>query len=264
MHMQVVTDLRNGNIKTLLLPDPKEACIEGVQWGQAGVFFSPAFWKSRLWYALNDNSNAYLDYDTGETLHEEVAACLLGGHGITSEMAQAAFAALHNRGLLAPGLKHRQRGIESVLLQPMTVSGSRTPTRYRFPYLKARYLNEALNRLDREEPPAGDFEFREWLRSMKGVGWKTASWITRNWKHSNDVAIIDIHVFRACTIAGVFHGSEETISSRYEALERKFLEFSRGLGEEPRRLDVLIWRVTKDAGSMALAVYKGNYCERVA
>lgn len=262
--MQVITDFRNGNTRTLLLPAPDAPCIEGVSWGQAGVFFSPAFWKSRLWYATNAVSNAYLDYDTGETLHDEVAACLLGGHGITSEMAQAAYAVLHARGLLAPGARRRHADIESALLQPLRIPGKPTPVRYRFPNLKASYLVSALARLDQEEPPSGDFQFREWLRSMKGIGWKTASWVTRNWRHSNEVAVIDIHVFRACSIAGIFQGSEETISARYAALERRFLEFAHGINEEPRRLDVLIWRMTKDAGSMALAVYKGSYAERVA
>src|SRR5688572_13281380 len=133
MHMQVVTDLRNGNTLTLLLPSPEEQCLEGVPWGQAGVFFSPAFWKSRLWYATNVTTHAYLDYDTGENLHDEVAACLLGGHGITSEMAQAAYAALHARGLLTPGERRRHADIESVLLQPLSIPGNRTPVRYRFP-----------------------------------------------------------------------------------------------------------------------------------
>jgi thermostable 8-oxoguanine DNA glycosylase len=262
--MQVVTDLRNGNTRTLLLPAADAPCLTGVPWGQAGVFFSPAFWKSRLWYATNASHDAYLDYDTGETLHDEVAACLLGGHGITSEMAQAAYAVLHSRGLLVPGAKRRRKDIESALLQPLVIPGKRTPVKYRFPALKASYLALALDRLDQEAPPSGDFEFREWLRSMKGIGWKTASWVTRNWRHSNEVAIIDIHVFRACSIAGVFQGSEETISTRYAGLEQRFLEFAHAIKEEPRRLDVLIWRMTKDAGSMAIAVYKGNYPERVA
>jgi endonuclease III len=45
---------------------------------------------------------------------------------------------------------------------------------------------------------------RQLLLSIEGIGPKTASWIVRNVMGSDDVAIIDIHILRACTGMGVF------------------------------------------------------------
>ena len=106
-------------------------------------------------------------------------------------------------------------------------------------------------------PPNEDLAFRAWLLDFPGIGPKTASWITRNWLHSNRVAIIDIHVFRAATIAGVFRGVEK-IARDYNFLEMKFLQFAQGVGIKASRLDVLMWRQKKDVGSLGIDYF--NRC----
>lgn len=252
---QSVYDLSGDTVLELRLPAPNRPVLGKVRWGHPGALFSPAFWKAQAWYAKNRDKNAYLDYATGTSLSHEVAACLLGGHGITSEMAQAAFAALHEKRLLEPGVRDRRAKIETVLRIPRPLFPGERPVRYRFPAKKAEYLASALHRVSTERPPEAALDFRAWLRSFRGVGWKTASWITRNWKHSDDVAVIDIHVFRAGVIAGLFDGSESTIAARYPALEARFLEFARAINEEARRLDVLIWRTMKDSQHLGLRIF---------
>jgi thermostable 8-oxoguanine DNA glycosylase len=75
---------------------------------------------------------------------------------------------------------------------------------------------------------------------IEGIGPKTASWIVRNWLGSDDVAILDIHVIRACQAIGVFP-SEVALSSEYAKLEQRFLDFSKGLGVRASILDAVIW-----------------------
>lgn len=89
------------------------------------------------------------------------------------------------------------------------------------------------------------------MLGFPGIGQKTASWVTRNWLDSNRVAIIDVHVFRAATVAGIFRGNE-IIARDYARLEERFLRFAEGIGIEARQLDVLMWRQMKDAGRFAI------------
>ena len=229
--------------------------MQGVPWGLSHAPFTPAYWAAQWWYARSECN--YADYRRGENLREEIAACLLGGHGITAEMNNAAFYRLRTLGLfdaLAP-----LEAFERALTEPLTVCGRRL--RYRFPRQKARFLREAMERLDREPVPADDFAFRSWLLQFPGIGSKTASWITRNWLHSNQVAIIDIHVFRAGTIAGVFQGGE-VISRDYDRLEKNFLRFAQAIGVEASRLDVLMWRQMKDAGRYAIDYFHRRLAQR--
>jgi thermostable 8-oxoguanine DNA glycosylase len=262
---QTIYDLLGDSVLELTLPSKDHPLSGGTCWGDAGVLFTPAYWKTQLWYAKNRNPLAYLDYATGTSLHDEVAACLLGGYGISAEMAQAAFAHLHQKGLLAPGKKRSAASIEKALRSPMRIGEKGRRIRYRFPQKKSGFIAAALNRLDREEPPAEAPAFREWLRSFDGIGWKTASWITRNWTHSNEVAVIDIHVFRAGVIAGIFQGGNEAnLSARYPELEASFLHFSDALGEEARRLDVLIWRTMKDSARVGIGIFRATEQYQVA
>jgi N-glycosylase/DNA lyase len=76
---------------------------------------------------------------------------------------------------------------------------------------------------------------------LPGIGPKTASWITRNWLGSDAVAILDVHVIRACCLMGLF--SEPICLRReYEVLECKFLQFAENIGVRAAMLDALIWR----------------------
>lgn len=261
---QSVYDVIGDAVLELHLPSANSRLMGDIRWGHPGALFSPAFWKAQAWYAKNRDKNAYMDYATGTSLCHEVAACLLGGHGITSEMAQSAFAALHEKRLLEPGVRDRRTKIEAVLRIPRPLFPGERPVRYRFPAKKAEYLASALRRIATEQPPEGALDFRAWLRSFNGVGWKTASWITRNWKHSDSVAVIDIHVFRAGVIAGLFDGTEHTIATRYPELEKRFLAFARAIGEEARRLDVLIWRTMKDSQRLGLRIFGASALQPAA
>lgn len=244
---QIVTDLVAGKLERLLLPAPHQEVMPGIPWGHAHALFHPAYWVAQLWYTKDED--LYGDYRWSKGLREEVIACLLGGHGITSEMNAAAYEALRTAGLLGTRVPSEAE-VVAVLTKPLLVNEK--SSRYRFPNQKGRFVHHALQRLSNEQPPSNEPEiFRQWLLSFKGIGIKTASWITRNALDCESVAVIDIHVFRAGVILRLFNG-DEVLPRDYRKLEDKFLQFSRSLGADPRRLDVLMWRQMRDLGSLAL------------
>jgi thermostable 8-oxoguanine DNA glycosylase len=236
--------IHSGKVLELHLPDPFKEVIPGVQWGFFDEFFTPAYWAAQAW--LDSESQRYSVYSLGETLEEEVAACLLGGFGIQAEIALAAFEIIRDKGLLSAS-NPTEDVFMKALREPLNIGGS--TVHYRFPRRRAYYLSKALEILARERPPEeDDREFRNWLMTnLPGVGPKTASWITRNWLASDQVAIIDIHIQRAGMLIGFFDKSDSPIKS-YFHMEAKFLDFARELGVRPSILDTLIWQQMREIG----------------
>lgn len=253
---QVVLGIIAGEVRELLLPDPNKKLMDGVAWGEFDVFFTPAFWAVQAW--LDSKQNKYSLYRLGASLQEEVAACLLGGHGIPSEVGLAAYRRVKEKGLLAkepPILEE----VTAALKEPLKV-GERQ-IQYRFWKQKSHYLCESLKAISKGTPPSDDHKiFRNWLvDNLLGVGPKTASWITRNWLSSNNVAIIDIHIQRAGLYAGFFEQSF-SVEKNYYLMEDRFLQFASALDIKPAMLDTLIWRQMKDFSSTSHKVkLKQNY-----
>jgi len=247
---QRVLCVRAGRVLSLNTPDPNEDLLPGVKWGRHDVLFTPAYWKAQCWLG---HTNRPVDYRLGQSLTEEVAACLLGGHGIPAGVGIAAFRRLQNLGLLNASRSSEHRLMEA--LRAPLLLGGRT-IRYRFAKQRARYLWEAIVRLDQVDPPIHQHRFfRDWLVNLPGIGLKTASWITRNWLASDEVAIIDIHVHRAGVIAGVFPPHLLPRKDYYD-LEALFLTFCRSLGVKPSFLDAIIWKHLRQAGRLAVNAFR--------
>ena len=94
---------------------------------------------------------------------------------------------------------------------------------------------------------------RSWLVGLPGIGPKTASWIVRNWCDSDEVAILDIHIYRAGRLTGFFSVLDR-ISRNYVQMEQKFLEFAWGIGVRPSHLDAVIWRRMKEMGRFPISL----------
>jgi N-glycosylase/DNA lyase len=62
---------------------------------------------------------------------------------------------------------------------------------------------------------------RDRLLDLPGIGPKTASWIVRNHLDSDDVAIIDVHLHRACVMMNVFEAKSDP-AKEYFSLEALF------------------------------------------
>lgn len=233
---QTVLALAHEGTRRLVLPPAASAVLPGVPWGAYEQLFTPAFWAARAFL----EEGALGNYRLGRTLREEVVACLLGGYGIPADVGLLAFTRLRDAGALET-LETPSR-IYELLSMPLDRGGR--SVRYRFAAQKARYVAAALGRLvDMPEPP-GDRELRDALCELPGVGHKTASWITRNWRGSDQVAILDVHVCRACELADVFPSGQDP-SKDYLRLEARFLEFAQAISVRASMLDNLVWQTMR-------------------
>lgn len=245
--MQRMEAFVDEQFHVLEIPDASSELIEGVRWGRFDHIFSPAFWLSRVWYQRALVLN--LVYRLGENLTEEVVACLLGGYGLPAEVGLAAFNRLKERRLLCAGGSCEAQ-ILSALTEPLTVGGR--SMHYRYPKQRSHFVAEALKRLESDEAPiTNDLALRDWLLGFKGIGPKTASWITRNYLDSDNVAILDIHIYRAGLLAGLF-SPEQSVVRDYDALEARLVRFARALKVRLAVLDTLMWCEMRQMGSFAI------------
>jgi thermostable 8-oxoguanine DNA glycosylase len=237
---QEIFDSVNGRPVRLTLPAPANEVLPGLKWGRVESPFTPAFWAAQAWFERD--LDIAVDFRWGSTLIEEIAGCLLGGHGITWEMNNAAFRRLSGSGVLMYK-SVRSDQIVHLLSQPFAVDGRLV--RYRFPRRKGAFLVEAIHRV-REEGASvqSPLVFRDWLTSFRGIGPKTASWITRNFLGFPRVAVIDIHLYRACVLMGLFSGNED-IARKYRVLELRYLALADGLNLNPQLLDAVIWKTMR-------------------
>ncbi len=217
-------------------PEAQSEVLPGVQWGPIEAFPSPAYWAYQAW--ADEIQPHPLNYKLGSTLREEVGACLLGGHGIPASVGLAAFAHLKGKGAFACHLPSEGE-LLAWLSEPLKLDGK--TVHYRFARQKSRYLHAALSALHADDIPLHSGQaLRNWLLSIPGIGFKTASWIARNWLDADDVAILDIHILRAGALAGFFTPGL-TVERHYLQLEQEFLAFSRALSVRPSALDALMW-----------------------
>lgn len=129
----------------------------------------------------------------------------------------------------------------AALRGPFVIFGRARAIRYRFAAQRAMRLSEATAYfLSQGPPPRAALDLREWLLGIPGVGLKTASWIVRNQLGSDEVAIVDVHLWRAGVRAGIFPDNWR-LPRDYCRFERAFLLFARVGGVPPSGLDALIW-----------------------
>jgi N-glycosylase/DNA lyase len=233
---------------TKTLPNEQSEVLPGIPWGDCCQLFTPAFWK--LQYAVyTSGGTIHNDHKLGKNIIEEVIACLLGGYGIPAEIGLMAFDRLKTEGLIHPGVNHSL--IFKALSTPF-ISENNKSTTYRFYNQKSKFISEFLNRDDLNSISINnDIQLREWLLTVNGIGLKTASWITRNWLSSDNVAILDIHLLRAGKLTGFFEDISN-VNRDYFSLEAKYLSFCKALDVAAANLDALIWDYMKKNNRFAL------------
>jgi thermostable 8-oxoguanine DNA glycosylase len=233
------------------LPGPDQEVIPGVVWGPIEAFPTPAYWAYQV--LARRAQGTQIKSRLGTTLREEVGACLLGGHGIPASVGLAAFESLRTRGAFA-GAGHDEDTLFEWLSEPLQV-GERS-VRYRFARQKAKYLAAATAKINDEPAPTTTGRLlRDWLLHIPGIGFKTASWIARNWLDADDVAILDIHLLRAGLLAGFFP-RDLTVERHYLQLESMFLAFSEGLGVRASELDAVIWWEMMSSASTVSRIFE--------
>ena len=256
--MQRMLAFARGRDVVLTLPAANEDALPGIEWGRFDALFTPAYWRGQAWQ--DEELGTYAPGPLGRDLSEEVAVCLLGGHGIPAELGLAAFDRLRSRGLLhdAPDAAE----LERALAEPLSLR--RRMRRYRFPRAKARALAGALRMLPGIDPDLPDQALRDALMSLPGVGPKTASWIVRNFRASDEVAIVDVHIARAGRIAGFIAPGWDP-ARHYFLMEAAFLRFAAAIGVRASVLDGLMWDHMRRLGPLAReaeawAAQRGRYC----
>lgn len=225
---------RTGSIQ-VELPCAGVEVMEGVRWGSVDAFPTPAYWAYQVVARRLVGKPAA--YRLGRTLAEEVAACLLGGHGIPATVGLAAYDRMRERGALS-GDPVSEKDLEALLKEPLEVDGR--SIRYRFAAQKARYLAAALPLAHTAPKFDVGRQLRDWLLAVPGIGHKTASWIARNWLDADDVAILDIHIMRVGQVIGLFP-KNLTVERNYAELEERFLRLSTSLDVRASELDAVIW-----------------------
>ena len=234
--MQTAVVYVDSMIVRIELPSSGAQVLPGVRWGSVDAFPTPAYWTYQVMAKRILGSS--INYKLGSTLREEVGACLLGGHGIPANIGIAAFKALREHGAFGLHVPSEAQVLDW-LSQPIEIDGR--SVRYRFAKQKARYIAAAMRRLaEQPAPESAGRALRDWLLEIPGIGFKTSSWIARNWLNADDVAILDVHILRAGHLAGLFP-ADMTVEKNYLELEALFLEFSKGLGVKASELDAVIW-----------------------
>lgn len=244
--VQEIAWLSGTECCVLYLPGPRCSVVPGVRWGRAEELGTPAYWYTQVhWAALRGDDAMSGSHALGRTLDEEIGACVLGGYGIPADVGLAAFEVLRDAGLLdrwrAASDPAFSETLRTALARPLRVAGREL--HYRFATQRARLLAASLVMLAQESPPEAlsDRALRDWLLCLPGVGLKTASWITRNVRHSNAVAILDVHLLRAGRIMGLFQDHDD-VARDYRAMEQRFLTFADQLGVPAAGLDAVMWR----------------------
>lgn len=217
------------------LPSPDCEVAPGVKWGAVDAFPTPAYWVYQVVHRRI--SGGPPQYKLGRTLAEEVGACLLGGHGIPATVGLAMFEKLRSYGAFS-GETPSQDQLLSWLMQPVAVGGKEV--RYRFASQKSKYLAQALDAMPNAPAVQSGRALRDWLRELPGIGYKTASWVARNWLSADDVAILDIHILRFGQAIGLFP-STLTVERHYLELEDLFLNLCAHMDVRPSELDAVVW-----------------------
>lgn len=234
--MQTAFVMVNDEAICIEIPDADSEVMPGVKWGRVEATASPAQW----FYLVQARKQTHqpICNRIGETLLEEVGACLLGGHGIPAHVGLASFNALKAFGAF-DGTAWDARICEKWLREPLNIDGRKV--NYRFSKQKANYLASALQYMANVTVPiTSGKELRNCLINIHGIGYKTASWVARNWLDADDVAILDVHILRAGILAKFFDPSCR-VEKNYLELEEQFINFSKAINVRPSELDAEIW-----------------------
>lgn len=193
---------------------------------------------ARFWEELARDMGVPDDYRLGVDLRDELLACVIGGHGVRWSVVSPYIDRIRAAGVLARPTVSADE-LRELLTAPVRVNGRWQ--RYRFPNQRAQRLSSVLNTVGTDHyEELDDIRLRDKLTSIHGIGRKTASWVVRNYRASDQVAIIDIHIARAGTVAGVFNPDWD-ISRNYLDYEAAFLSWSRNAGVSAAALDAVIW-----------------------
>jgi N-glycosylase/DNA lyase len=239
---------------------PACGCCSPSPWGPSWELGSAAFWVEQV---TVDTVGGERDREhaLGRSLREEVVACMLGGHGVPGDVGVAAFGVLRDAGLLDGARPFDVARSRQLLSAPFTVPGRPRPVRYRYHQQRPARIAEALDGMNAWAAAVDlldDVALRDRLVQLPGIGPKTASWIVRNHRGSDRVAIIDVHVRRAGVAAGVFCANWQ-LPRDYALFESAFLSWAAVGGVSAAELDATVWFLCARMGHDIGLLLGGNF-----
>lgn len=209
-------------------------------------------WWKEVWlrHQLSYDAQQAQQPSPEDELRHELLFCLLGGHGVSFELASSACEVIarlrpFGKGWTVPTLRSAVRKeLSKAQFEPLRRDGS--PRRYRFPKRKAEVVSAAAQWVRAQgsieaglASLASEGERREWLCGCPGVGFKTASWLLRNCGWARELAILDVHLLRAMRELGLVEGV--SLPRDYVFVEEIFLRWALELGATPGALDLFLW-----------------------
>ena len=211
---------------------------------------SPPAWLTR-WHALAGTYECQPRPRASEcALRQELVFCLLGGHGVSYELARSATDVVLS---LSPfDTRWSALALRSALCDELSASKfdprrrDGSLRRYRYPQRKAELIGAAVDWThgigaigERLASLECEHERRHWLCSCPGLGPKSASWLLRNTGYAEELAILDVHVVRAMREAG--RVGELRLPRDYLRVEQRFLEWCAELGVSAAAFDLFLW-----------------------
>ena len=190
-------------------------------------------------------------------VEHELLFCLMGGFGVSYEHGLTASQIVWQLEPFSEELEDCQLFdlISSALIRPQfgPPKADGTLRRYRYPFQKASTIVKVRNWLRCNKPLHERLlefgscqERRVFLIGCPGIGMKTASWLLRNLGLGTELAIIDIHVYRALVEAGRIPISTR-LPRDYGIAEKAFLEWCKELGAPPDAFDLFIWHRQRES-----------------
>ena len=235
--MQEVLHLSGAQLHRCFLPPADAEISSGLRWGRFEQLSTPAYWAAQSWmWELEEPTH----FKLGKDAREEILACVLGGYGIPAEVGLAAYARLQPK--IETGEIEDEDAVRAELTKPLTVRGRQV--RYRFANQKAKYVAAAFRCFDPRVLELDDRGLRDALTELPGIGSKTASWIVRNLRSSDAVAILDVHLLRTGRLLGIFPNGM-VVERHYRELEELFLSFADGIRTRASILDSVIWMTVR-------------------
>jgi len=205
-----------------------------------------------LWLQTSDAYERAVDTLVASecAVRHELVFCLLGGHGVSFELARSATDKVMSMGPFASEWAPTElrsairRELSAAQFDPRRKDG--TLRRYRFPNRKADLLVRAREWVraagsvsEYLATLSTDRVQREWLCSCPGFGPKSASWLLRNTGYASRLAILDVHILRAMEDAGRLPAA--SLPRDYELVEECFVAWCDELGASVSALDLFLW-----------------------
>ena len=251
--IQEVVALTPSGLFVKRLPAPDMLVGAGpLVWGRVEEICSPAYWAAQSWMWVLEEPD---HYQLGSSLEEEVLACLLGGYGIPAEIGLAAYERLRVELSRDERCLTDTEFVYNLLSQPVVLDGRKV--RYRFARQKANYIAAALAGLRNSWHKQNDRQLRDSLMELPGIGPKTASWIVRNWRGSDDVSILDVHIIRAGQVLGIFP-EKWRVDRHYYLLEDAYLKFAKAIETRASILDSVMWMTMRRLSLATIAGLLGG------